>query len=187
MQLAGKDADQIVVGQNGEIFTAPETASLPANESTALNAVFRELGYASEDGVTLTDSRTLEDIRVWQSFYPVRRITTERLFTVAFVAVQWNQAVLETAFGAEVEHLGSGHYKLHAPAPEALDIRSVIVDWHDGDKDYRLVVPRAIIAETVEARIARNAAAQLPLTLSVLAEEGGEPWYILSNDPALAS
>jgi len=183
-----KDSDQIVVGANGENYTAPEGTPLPANEGSSLNGAFVEVGYADENGVTLTDTATIADVKVWQSFYPARRIVTDRVFTTGFNLRQWSKGTVELAFGGTVSDLGGGHFKLSPPAPEHLDIRALIVDWHDGAKNYRLVVPKCIQTASVNTKIARAAAADLAVTLSVLAEEGdNEPWHILTNDAAFSS
>jgi hypothetical protein len=183
-----KDPDEIVVGQNGEIYTAPTGTAAPTTEVSALNAAFVDLGYASEDGVTLSDGKTVENVGVWQSFYPARRIVTAREFNVTFALRQWNKDTVELAFGGTVTEPSSGHFKFSPPAPEDLDIRAVVVDWRDGDRNFRLYIPKAIITESVESNINRGSASDLPVTLSVLAEEGdGDPWNIFTDDESWSS
>lgn len=183
-----KNPDEIVVGQNGELYTAPAGTTMPTTEVAALDPAFVDLGYTSEDGVTLSDGKTLENIGVWQSFYPGRRLVTAREFNVSTILRQWNKGTVELAFGGTITDEGGGTFKLTPPAPEDLDLRALVVDWRDGTKTYRLVVPRCIIAETVESQINRSAAADLPITVSVLAEEGDDdPWNIYTDDPSWAS
>lgn len=185
-----KDPNEIVVGSNGEIYVAPVGTTLPTNTTTSLNAAFVELGYASEDGVTLNRSQTITDIPVWQSRYPARRIVESEVMSASFALRQWNRGTTELALGGEVASLGSGNFKLTPlPVDDAIDTRVLVVDWHDGDdKDYRLVIPRCVVTETGDIQIARTGAADLPVTLSVLAEEGGgDPWILYTNDPAFAT
>lgn len=184
-----KDPEQIVVAVNGEIYVAPEGTTLPTHEGSALNSAFTELGYATEDGVSLGRSQSITDIRVWQSRYPARRIVDDEVLTAGFSMSQWNKDTTELAFGGEVEDLGGGHYKLTPlPIDDAIRVVALVIDWHDGDKDYRLVVPRATVSETQDIPLIRTGEAALGVVLSVLAEEGGgDPWYIATNDANFSS
>lgn len=192
--MAGKDADEVVVGANGSIWVAPVGTAEPADHDNAYPAGWVELGYTSEDGVTLNVGRTMADIPVWQSFFPVRRMVTARDMTAAFVLRQWNKATLVLAFGGGViTHVASSvgppavgeHWRYDPPDPSVVDERMLGVDWVDGAKSYRLIVQRGQVAENAETKIARAAAADLPITFGILADDVNEtPWYLLTNDPA---
>lgn len=181
-----KDVDEIVVGADGTIWVAPVGTAAPADESAAPGAGWTDLGYASEDGATFRDGKTLEVIPVWQLFHPARRIVTARDTNVAFTLRQWNPDTVSLAFGGGVvTEVTAGHYKLTPPAAGDLDERSLLLDWHDGAKDYRLVIVRGMVTENVETKLVRNAAGDLPITFAVNGSDVGDPWYLLSNDPAL--
>lgn len=185
-----KDPNEIVVGSNGEIYVAPLGTTAPTNVDSVLNGAFVELGYASEDGVTLNRSQTITDIRVWQSRYPARRIVEDEVLSASFALRQWNRGTVELALGGQVASLGSGKFKVTPlPVDDSIDTRILVIDWHDGDdKDYRLVIPRCVVTETGDIQIARTGAADLPVTLSVLAEEGGgDAWTLFTNDPSFAT
>ena len=181
-----KDVDQIVVGANGSIHVAPIGTTQPVSEAAAYAAGWVELGYTSEDGVTLTDSKTIEPIPVWQLFYPARRVITDRDFSAAFVLRQWSADTVALAFGGgEVTEVSTGHFKYEPPAPEVIDERALGITWLDGDKTYRLIIPRGVVIENVETKIARGAAADLPVTFGIIGDDaGGAPWYLLTDDPA---
>lgn len=180
-----KNVDEIVVGANGSIWTAPIGTAAPADETAAPGAGWVDLGYATEDGVTVTDAKTLEAIPVWQLFYAARRIVTERDLTLGFGLRQWGHEKVKLAFGGgEVTEPAPGHFKYTPPSPEELDERSFMIDWIDGTKKYRLVVARGIVSENVETNITRGAAADLPITVSLIGDDAGDPWYLLTNDPA---
>lgn len=179
-----KSVDEIVVGANGSLWVAPVGTAAPATEVAVPGAGWVDLGYASEDGVTLTDSKTFEAIPVWQLFYAARRIVTERDLAVAFVLRQWNPDTVALAFGGgTVSAPSAGHFKYVPPSPEELDERSLMVDWVDGTKNYRLIIPRGIVTENVETNLVRTGAADLPITFSLLGDDSGDPWYLLTNDP----
>lgn len=182
-----KTVDEIVVGANGTVWVAPVGTTAPASEIATPDDDWLDTGFTSEDGVTLTDAKTLENIPVWQLFYPARRIVTDRDFNVAFVLRQWSLITVPLAFGGgEVSEVTTNHYKYEPPSPEDIDERALMVDWADGTKKYRLIVPRGLVTENVESKLTRAAAADLPITFGVIGDETALPWYLLTNDPALA-
>jgi hypothetical protein len=178
-----QDATEVVVGANGDVYVAPVGTNVPADVDDPLDPAFSEaLGFVSEDGVTATDGKTTTNIGAWQSFYPLRTIVTERNFTVAFVLRQWNQDTVSLAFGGGTFEATGSFTKYTPPDPSILDERVLIVDWADGDDDYRLVVPRCIVSEDVASQITRTNAADLPITMTVLAPaEGDDPWFLFTN------
>jgi hypothetical protein len=182
------DADEIVVGGNGKVWIGALGAALPTSPTTT-PVGFVDLGYLSEDGLSPRDSKTFESISVWQSLYPVRRIATERDFLVAFVLRQWNRVTVPLAFGGgDVAETGpdTNIYRYSPPDPEDLDERSMLCDWVDGTRHYRIVIPRGMVTENAESNILRTGAADLPITFSVNGQDGVDPWYLLTDDPAFA-
>lgn len=183
--MAGKDVDEIVVGANGTVWAAPVGTAAPADQDAVPGAGWLDLGYTSEDGVTFRDAKTLEAIPVWQLFHPARRIVTERDTNVEFVLRQWGKDQVPFAFGGgEVTTPTAGNFKYTPPAPEEIDERALMVDWQDGTKHYRLVIIRGMVSEGVETNFVRAAAADLPITFSVNGSDVGDPWYLLTDDPA---
>jgi hypothetical protein len=178
-----QDATEVVVGANGDVFVAPIDTTLPADVDDPLDGAFSDaLGFTSEDGVTATDGKTTVNIGAWQSFYPLRTIVTERNFTVAFVLRQWNQDTVSLAFGGGTFEATGSFTKYIPPDPSTIDERVLVVDWADGDDLYRLVVPRCVVSEDVASQVTRTNAADLPITMTVLAPaEGDDPWFLMTN------
>jgi len=181
-----KNVDEIVVGANGSVYAAPDATPLPDDIDDALNAAFVDLGFTSEDGVKAKDAKSITDIGVWQRFYPVRKIVDSREFTANFVLRQFSGPQVELAFGGATVTSTTNGFKVTPPSAEVIDIRSVIITWQDGTKSYMLVIPRCIVTDDVELAIVRNAAADLPIGLAVLASEDEEPWYFLTDDETFA-
>lgn len=178
-----QDATEVVVGANGDVFVAPVGSNLPVDVDDPLDTAFSEaLGFTSEDGVTATDGKTTTNIGAWQSFYPLRTIVTERNFSVAFVLRQWNQDTVSLAFGGGTFEATGSFTKYTPPDPSVIDERVLVVDWADGDDHYRLVVPRCTVSEDVATQVTRTNAADLPITMTVLAPaEGDDPWFMLTD------
>lgn len=191
-----KDVDEIVVGANGSIYIAPAGTALPDSISEALGVAFVDLGYVTEDGVSFTDSKTMESVRAWQSFYDLRKIITAKDAVASFSLMQWSGANVALAFGGgDVEEVVApvtgppaepGEYRYHPPAPEVIDERVLVVEWSDGAKDYRLSFPRGMVTENVETNVTRSAAALLPISFGILGQDGEDPWILDTNDPAFA-
>lgn len=183
------DVDAIVIGANATIWTAAVGTDVPATEVDDPGDGWVDLGFTGDEGIKLEDSRTVEAIKVHQSLYPARRVVTEKDFTASFLMRQWGIAQVQEAFGATVEEITghTGHYKITPPPPEDIIETAHLFDWVDGGKHYRLVIPRGMIVENVETTIARGAASDLPVTIGSLAEDGTDPWYILTDDAAFAA
>ena len=187
--MAWNNANEIVVGNNGQVYVAPVGTPLPATPVVALNAAFIGLGYITEDGATVTVTPTVEDYMAWQSRSPVRREKTTQEITIAFALMQWNEQTVPAAFGGGTVSGSAGNYRYDLPKDDAaLDERAVIVDAVDGAVHMRFVFPRCNATEAVEAAFQRGAPASLPLTFSALApSEGASPGYFLSDSAAFAA
>ena len=64
----GNNAANVSVGKpvkTGAIFRAPKGTTLPTSTSDTLDSAFSGLGYASEDGVTNSNSPSSTDIKAW--------------------------------------------------------------------------------------------------------------------------
>jgi len=183
-----KNADELVVGANGTIYTAPVGSAIPASIETPLAAEWSDLGYATEDGVSWNDGKTLESIRAWQSFYDLRRIVTAKEGSLSFSLMQWNADTVKLAFGGgTITEPASDAYRYVPPDPGEIDERMMAVEWIDGDSDFRLIFPKGMVSESVETNIVRTAAGLLPITFSLLGEDGTDPFILDTNHPAFAS
>lgn len=180
-----KDADQIVVAGNGSIYVAELGTTAPADITEDVGAGWIELGYANEDGVTFTDGKTIESITAWQSFYALRRIMTAKEGTLAFSLLQWNGATVRLAFGGgSVTQDSAGAYRYTPPEAGVVDERAMLIEWVDGDKNYRLIVPRGMVGEDVETNLTKSGAGELPISYGVNGQDGVDPWYLQTDDPA---
>lgn len=191
---AGKDAEEIRIAKNGAISVAPVGTALPDGETPgdvtdALDAAFTNLGYASDDGATFSVTPEILEVPAWQARTPVRRDLQAQALRTSFTLLQINAYTVQYAFGGgAISEPSPGLYRYDFPEEEdALDERSLIVDWQDGGSHYRLVVPRGNVTEAVETNLVRSAAQQLPITHDALEPDDGGLAYILSDDPAFGT
>lgn len=191
------DATEIVVGANGRVLVADAdtlgSGDIPTDVVVGSGdqldpAVWTEVGFVSENGVTFTDGKTIADIPAWQAFYPVRKIVTEKMTKVEFVMRQWNTSTIRFAFGGGSVDMAAGVATYTPPAPGDLDNRAMCIEWVDGPDTYRLVLPRGIVTGDVAAQVVRTAASDLPVSFEVspagLPTEGdllSQPWYIVTD------
>lgn len=186
--MANESSEQVLIGANGQVYVAETTADAPTGPLQALDTDFVELGYVSEEGATITDAKTLTNIGAWQSFYPVRRVIADRDFTVRFALRQWNADTLAFALGGGTWDNASGSGQMFTPpSPDDIDERSIVIDWQDGSKHYRLYCPKGLVTENVETTLSRTAAADLPITFGATPATGSSPYFIFTDDSAFGS
>jgi hypothetical protein len=179
------DSTELIVASSGSINVAPVGTTLPTAATGALAAAFVNLGYVTEDGVTLTVTPQITDFNAWQSRQPVRRELTNQEVQAAFALEQWNDENLPLAFGGgAVTQPSAGVFRYDLPAPaDALDERALVVIWLDGTTEYRLVLPRGNVSEAVAVPLKRSELAVLPITFKALQPDVGQsPGYLLTND-----
>lgn len=190
----GKDAAEVRIAKNGAIHVAEVGTTLPDGSDVedidgSLDSGFVNLGYATEDGVTFSVTPEILEVSAWQARTPVRRDLQAQALRNSFGLIQWNAHTVQYAFGGgAITEPTPGVYRYDFPDEgDALDERSLIVDWEDGDSHYRLVVPRGNVTEAVETNLVRSAATSLPITHDALEPEDGGLAYILSDDPAFGT
>lgn len=176
-------ASEIVVGADGSINVAPVGTAAPTDPTSAYSATWKELGFASEAGVKLHDAKTLVNIKAWQSRYTVRRIVTDHDFTAAFALIQWDKVSVPLAFGGgEVTTPTPGVFRYAPPDAAFLDERTLGIDWQDGDKSYRLIIPRGIVQDAVDTELVHAKESELPIVFGVITDGTVDPWYLLTDD-----
>lgn len=182
------NSNQIVVGGNGTVWVAPLDTTQPTNPTAAPVAAWLKLGYVTDAGATITDTKALNPIPAWQSFYAVRQIIASREFTVAFGLLQWSQDTVKLAFGGgTISNPSAGVFKFVPPSPEDVDYRMLMLDWVDDTKNYRLIVPKGLSTETVNPTVARTDAAILPITFAAVPATGTDAYVLYTDDPSFSS
>lgn len=181
------DVDNILIAGTGRLYIAPEGTPMPSHLSASLDADFVDVGYISEDGAKFTDSKTTNDVRPWQSFYPVRVHITERTGTLEVTLMEWKEATLITAFGGGgMTQPFTGEYRYEPPEPEDLAINALVLDMADGERNFRIGIDRSFVTSNTESTFAKTGPALLPVTFAVLANGESKPWRIDTDDPGWA-
>lgn len=85
----------------GAIFCAPLGTTLPTDAKSALDDAFNSLGFASEDGLTNSDSRESNDFTAWGGD-TVHSQMSKRSDSFKFKLIEaLNVNVLKTVYGSE--------------------------------------------------------------------------------------
>lgn len=185
------DVEPIVIGANGRVFVGdPETVTPPSDSTSALGAGYHNVGVISEDGARFTDTRNVFDVRIWGSFYPARRGVESRDAMIAFVMRGWDGVSVPLAFGGGAiteTSPGSGEFVYTPPAPELIDLRTMVVEWEDGNRHFRLYMERGLVTNNVETQFFRTGPSDLPIEFSATPNPGDDPYLLYTDDANFAN
>jgi hypothetical protein len=177
------DPTEVRVAGAGHVYAAPQGTVLPS-DLVALPAAWVDLGYCTEDGVAFSFGRETSDLNAWQGS-KIRVLTTAEPVTVTFSLMQTNGDVLPVVFGGGTFTTATGTHTF-TPPPEGENAeRALVIEFNDGDIDYRYCIARAQIEGNVDFSLVRTDSVNYPLTFGVLSAT--PKWKLLSNDPALAA
>jgi hypothetical protein len=174
-----KQAAHVTVAGTGTVWVAPEGTAIPAVLTTPPTP-WLDVGYTSEDGVTLTFSREQEEINSWQSAEPVRVLVTNEPKTIELELLEFDRNSIGLAFrGGAWTGTAPGPFTYTPPAPGSSDVRAMLIDAKDSGKTFRYCFPRVQTQGDVESILSRTDAVRLPLEFAVLASTPS--WSIIGD------
>ncbi len=183
--MAG-DSTQIRVAGTGTIWIAPYGTTLPDGSTAVLetlDAAFVDLGFTTEDGATVVDGISVEDVKAWQSLYPVRRLALEYTGTITFAALQWSKDIWETVLsGTVTETVANTVHKFTPLRDGVVAEKSMVLDFTDGVLNYRYVFPKVGLGADIEIPLVRTAVASIPTEWAVIGGDAAGPWFLLTDD-----
>jgi hypothetical protein len=169
----GQDPTQLFVAGTGHIWTSPKDTPMP---SAAPATPWIDNGLTTEDGVTLTFGKTIDNIKAWQMFDPARTIVTESLKTVKFALMQITAANIILAMGGGT--VAATPPNIYTPPdPTVVTLNALYLTASDGANQWAFYAPRGMISDNIEFMWKKSAEAQLPLTFSIQATPAGTPPY----------
>ena len=190
--ITGQRTDQIRVAGRGKVLINTVGALGPTNTTDAWGASWVDLGYTTDAGVTFTKKDTFDNVPLWQSMSPGRKIPKERLIQFKFELVQLNSVTWSLwAGGGAVEANGAvtGEFVLDIDPDANADERALGIEWSDnnGAIVYRAVVAKAQVTDTQDVVIGRTKAIGLGLTLDALTTDAVTPLvHMIGKDANLA-
>lgn len=78
-------------------------------------------------------------------------------------------------------------YKYVPPAAGSLDERAMGIDWTDGTKHFRIIIPKGIIQDNIDTELTKAKEAELPLVFGATTVDGGTPYTLLTDATAAFS
>mgnify|MGYP001221570427 FL=1 len=181
------NASNIFVAQMARVWLAPVGTSAPTGPTGVMPDGWREVGLFTPDSLSWATDPSFEEVRSHQSNFPTRRFQTEDAATAEVDLQEWTADNFKAVYGGgTVSQVSAGVFR---DAPPAIGGRSEVaacIELIDGPRAYRRMVPRCEQAEGVEQTFERTSESTLPLRLSILGSDIGDPWYDLTNDPAFA-
>ena len=182
------DVSNVTAGKpnvSGAIYYAELGTTLPDDTSDSLSA-FTELGYASEDGVTNTNSPESEVIRAWGEFIVLTvQNSKDDTFKVKLIEAL-NEDVLKAVYGSGHVTATSEGFMVEATADEA-EAYSWVIDMVMRDNTAkRIVIPNAKITELGDIVYTDNEAVGYEITLTCMPDEDGVNHYEYFKEAASA-
>lgn len=172
--------------ENVRIAVSGRVCLLPADHEPITSATQElpegtiDLGYLSEDGVTITRDRSTENITAWQHSAVVRTLTTEASVSYSGTAIEDSPAVREFWYGSpEVD----GHIEWN---PSNAFRGAVVIDALDKDAagntyHIRHYIKDAENTETGEITLVSTGAVSYPWTLTAYPDENGVAAHVFNS------
>lgn len=162
----------------GAIRVAPFGTKLPTDAISELDEAFKNLGYASEDGLTNEDSIESEEIKAWggDTVMVVQTNKTDRFNFTLIESI--NLEVLKFVYGpGNVSGILDTGITVKSNAAE-MPVYSLVIDMIlNGSVLKRVVIPQAKIAEKGEISYVDNEATGFPLTIQATPDGEGNTHY----------
>lgn len=184
------NAQEILVPSRAYLHLADTGTAAPADPVIAMPVGWRNVGLFTPDSLSWSTEPEFEEVVSHQSDFPVRRMQTSESAAVSVDLQQWNDDNLKAVFGGGTVTTLAGppvSYKFVPPTLGGRAEKSAVIEVIDGTKHYRWVFPRVMQIEGVENELSKGSEARLPLRLAVLGDDAGQPWYMLTDDPAYAA
>lgn len=175
------DAKKVTTGKpkiGGAIFRAPLGTALPTTADGELNEAFKELGYASEDGLTNNNSPESDSVKAWGGDTVLTYMSAKE-DTFSFTLIEaLNIETLKAVFGDDnvSGDLDTG-ITIKANAAEAKSCSWVVDMILREGALKRIVIPCAAVTEVGEISYTDEDAVGYETTITATPDEKGNTHY----------
>lgn len=166
-------------GVVGYAYRVDLPAVMPTSTTATVPASADDVGYISEDGLTISTERDTETIKDW-NLDDVRAMLTEHSATVSFALINWSIEALRAYFGpSNVDD--SGEEIVVRINSRSIPASGWIFNMKDLDVKRRVVIPNAELTSQGEIVLKKGEATQLEIELTPLVDDKGEKIYIYTQ------
>lgn len=177
------NCEEVRVGLTGHLYTAPIGTAAPMDTTTVPPAPWVDLGFLTEDGVSMGVDSDREDFTPWQSVSPCRSVVTSQTNTWTFTLMQRNYNTLALAFGGGTLEAGTGDGEwIYTPPPVGLPEAAFILDVEDGAIRDRWVAYRGNPSLGGEVNFVKSDPTTFEIEVTLL-DANPARWQLISNDP----
>lgn len=175
------DVSKVTTGSrriDGGIYRAPIGTIVPTAADAQLDAVYKNLGYISEDGVTNSISKTSQQIKEWGGDV-VKNVNTGQtdIFKLKFIE-SLNPEVLKTIYGnSNVTVADDGKIAVAVNAKDTGEAIYVIDMIQSGGALKRIVIPRGTITALGDIVYKGDTAVAYDVTISTGLDSGKNTHY----------
>lgn len=170
------DASNVSFGKpkaTGAIFVAPAGTTIPTNATSPLDSAFKNLGYASEDGMVNGIETDTEQVYAWGGKKVLEGQTTfAEMFTVNLI--ETNVDTLKTYYGADNVTVDGDNITVKEMGEELPEVVVVFEMVLTGGRIKRTVIPKGkIVDRSGEISHTDGEAIQYPAVFTAAPDEDG--------------
>lgn len=172
-------ASQPIVGAYGDIYAADTGTPIPTSIDTP-GAAWTKLGLISEDGASWTPpEEETSDIKVWQSSYPARTVTTGLSSSLSFALDQWDRNTIPFAMGGGTFEDAGTTVIYHPPAPGSSQMKALFMKVLDLPVKLGLYFAKGKVTGRDDAVFKSDEAALLNVEFSLQGDPVYEPFNLV--------
>lgn len=158
-------------------LTTNEDGTYSVDPTVSLGTEFTNLGYISEDGLTMSNERESEEIKAWGGD-TVLTTQTGYSETASFTLIEaLNADVLKQVYGEDNVTENTGNITIATSSDELPYMVYVIDMVMSGGKAKRIIIPKAKVTEVGETAYTDSEAVGFETTLSIVADDNSKYHY----------
>jgi hypothetical protein len=185
------------VGYSGALYTGALGTTFPTDPVTAWGTGWADVGFISDDGVSLSADMEIQEFKAWGfPTAPVRTQVTNEEFQFTVALVETNAYTLSLWEGVPLADITSTAAVTGPPAvPQFLtitkgvadepDIRAFGLDVIDGTKYIRRMIPRGQVVDRGEVTYKTDELVSYSLTIRALLSSSNVAMTTFVSDVAL--
>jgi hypothetical protein len=185
--------NNITIAGRAHIYIAILGTAAPTDSSITMPDGWVDVGLTTDDSLQFIENPTFGTVTSHQSDFPTRTYQQADAASVEVDLQEFSAVNLLNVFGGgEITTVTppaegvAGEYRFAPPSVGGRSNVACVAEVIDGVKNYRYVIPNCFQNAGVTMKLQKRNEVTLPLRLNVMGTDGVDPWYVLSNDPAMA-